>query len=209
MKFLRFAVILVFSVSMILFVNSCQTVRQVANALSNIQKLQFKLESVSGFSLAGIRINTKSSLKDFSITDGLKLTNAFATNSFPAEFILNVSARNPNDGKTTPIQTSATLAGLDWQLYIDGVPTIAGNIASPIEIPGTGQSVNIPLQMRLDLYQFFKSKGYENVVNLALALGGVKSSPSRLKLDAQPTVNTPFGPIVYPGRITIIDKQYN
>jgi len=173
-----------------------------------MQRLQFKLENINSFSLAGIGISNKNSLKDFSLSDGFKLTNAFASNSFPAEFTLNVSARNPNDGTGGSQQVSASLAGLDWQLYIDDVPTISGNISSPLEIPGTGQSTIIPLRMSLDLYKFFQNKGYEGIVNIALALGGVKSSPARLKLDARPTVNTPFGPIVYPGRITIMDKQF-
>jgi hypothetical protein len=41
-----------------------------------------------------------------------------------------------------------------------------------------------------------------------LNIGGIGGSPTRLKLDAQPTVTTPLGPISYPGRLTIIDKEF-
>lgn len=208
MKFLKIFAVIFFSVVLVLGFNSCQTIKQVSNALTNLQRLQFKLENINNFKLAGISLGSKMSLKDFSITDGLKLTNAFATKSFPAEFVLNVNARNPNEGSGGSPQTSATLTSLDWQLYIDDVPTISGNIDSPLEIPGNGQSVNIPLRMNLDLYKFFQNKGYDGIVNLALTLGGVKGSASKVKLDAKPTVSTPFGQIVYPGRITIIDTQF-
>ncbi|MEK7250884.1 MAG: hypothetical protein AAB209_10740, partial [Bacteroidota bacterium] len=60
----------------------------------------------------------------------------------------------------------------------------------------------------LDLMKFFKDKGYESIVNLALALGGANSAPSRLTLRVKPTVQTDFGPISYPNEIDVIDKEF-
>ncbi|HRP03130.1 MAG TPA: hypothetical protein PLE30_10835 [Candidatus Kapabacteria bacterium] len=188
--------------------NSCNTLKDLANAASNISKLQFKLIDVDNFRLAGVDISKKSSVSDISITDALKLTNAFATKSFPAEFVLNVAAKNPNDGTNGSKKSDATISSLDYRLLIDDVPTITGDISAPIGIPGNGQSVEIPLKMGLDLYQFFGNKGYESIANLALAIGGVSGTPARLKLDMKPTVKTSFGPISYPSRLTIIDKEW-
>lgn len=187
---------------------SCSSLSKITQTLTNLQRLQFKLEDVNGFHLSGINLSNKNQLSDFSLSDGLKLTQSFQSKNFPARFILNVAALNPNDGSGGSKQSSATLTSFDWQLYIDDVPTISGNIAKPIEIPGTGQSTMIPLAMELDLYKFFGPKGYDGLINLALALGGVKGSAARIKLDAKPTVSSPFGPITYPGRITIIDKNF-
>jgi len=192
----------------VIIIQSCGTIKQISQTLADLKRLQFKLENVNGFKVAGINVTNKKSINDFSMMDGLKLTQAFATKKFPAEFVLNVAAKNPNDGKSSPRQTNATLTSLDWDMYIDDVKTINGNIASPVEIPGTGQSTIIPLAMGLDLYDFFGRQGYDKVINLALNIGGVGGSPSRLKLDAQPTVTTPLGPISYPGRLTIIDKEF-
>lgn len=209
MKFSKLFFTIILSLSLILLANSCQTVKQVADTLANLKKIQFKVENVSNLSLMGIGLSSKGSIKDFSLTDGLKLTKAFSSNSFPTEFTVNVSALNPNSGVSGTQKIAATLAGLDWRLYIDDVPTISGDIASPITIPGSGQAVNIPLKMSLDLYKFFSSKGYDGILNLALALGGMQANPARIKLDAQPSISTPFGPITYPNRITIINKQYS
>ena len=195
-------------VSMFIF-TSCTTIKNITQSLTNLKRLQFKLENVNGFNLAGINLSNKSSVSDFSITDGLKLGQAFASKSFPARFVLNVAANNPNDGTGGSKKTGATLTSFDWQLYIDDVPTIRGIINKAIEIPGTGQSTIIPVAIDIDLYKFFQEKGYDSILNLALALGGVNGSAARLKLDAKPTVQTSFGAIQYPGRITIIDKKFS
>ncbi len=181
----------------------------IMNALNNVQRLQFKLENVANFKVAGIAIANKSTLTDFSIMDGLSLTRAVAGKKLPAEFTINIAAVNPNDGKGGSPARSATLSSLDFRLLIDDVQTIKGDITSPLDIPGTGQSTIIPVTVSLDLYEYFGNKGYDGLVNLALALGGAKGSASHIKLDARPTVSTVLGPVAYPGRITIIDKQYS
>jgi hypothetical protein len=181
----------------------------IMNALNNVQRLQFKLENVANFKVAGIAIANKSTLTDFSIMDGLSLTRAVAGKKLPAEFTINIAAVNPNDGKGGSPARSATLSSLDFRLLIDDVQTIKGDITSPLDIPGTGQSTIIPVTVSLDLYEYFGNKGYDGLVNLALALGGAKGSASHIKLDARPTVSTVLGQVAYPGRITIIDKQYS
>lgn len=189
-----------------LILQSCPA---VTNALANLQRLQFKLDGLSNFRLAGISLAGKSSITDFSAFDALTLTRAFGSDKLPAEFILNIAAINPNDGKNGARQSSALLQGLDWRLLIDDKQTISGDIDAPVEIPGTGQTAIIPVRISLDMYQFFGTKGYKDVINLALALGGARGSTARLKLDARPTISTPIGPLTYPNRITIIDKQFS
>ena len=208
MKLLKLTILLSSVAAVLIIIQSCSQIQRITQQLENLKRLQFKLDNVSGFRLAGIDISNKRSINDVSLMDGLKLTQAFATKSFPADFILNVAAKNPNDGKGGSQQTMATLKSLDWTMYIDDVRTIDGNINHSIDIPGTGQTSNIPLGVSLDLYKFLGSQGYNKVINLAMNLGGVGGSPSRLKLDAQPTVETPMGPITYPGRITIVDKEF-
>ncbi len=187
---------------------SCNIIKQVSQTISNLQKLEYKIENVTNFRVANINVQNISSLKDFSITDGLKLANAYATKSFPADFVLNLNAKNPNTGSNNTTATSATIAKLDYRLILDEKPTISGDISSPITVPGTGQSINIPLNMNLDLYKFFGDRGYESVINLALSLGGLNANPTKVKLDIKPTVNTSIGPISYPNRITVIDKEW-
>ena len=184
---------------------SCSALRGVGEAITNLSRCSFKVESVSNFSLAGISLGNKSS---YSIADGLTLAASFARNEFPASFTLNVAAVNPNDGTGGTPSSAATLTRFAWTLLIDNTETIRGDIAEPFTIPGTGQQSIIPLTMSLDLFQFFRNRGYESIINLALALGGVNRTTSSITLRARPTIDTRFGPINYPEEITIVDREF-
>jgi hypothetical protein len=194
--------------SALLFLPGCATLDEVFNAMSNVQRLKFKVSGVSGFAVAGIDISQKQKPADLTVMDGINLMTSYSRKKLPASFVLNVEALNPNDGTGGSPRTSSTLNSFEWRLLIDDKPTITGNIDRPIEIPGTGQATVIPLQISLDLMEFFKEKGYNDLINLALALGGAKSDIARLTIDAQPRVSTPLGEITYPGRITVISKEY-
>ncbi|MGH2574792.1 MAG: hypothetical protein ACRDFC_03725 [Ignavibacteria bacterium] len=178
------------------------------DAFVNLQRLQFKLGSVNNFKLAGINIGSIRTINDFSIVDGANLIAAFTRGELPASFTLNVLAKNPNDGTGGTRRTAAVLKSLTWRLFLDDKETINGNIPNSIEIPGVGQETTIPVVMSLDLVRFFQNQGYESLINLALALGGVSGSAARITLKATPTVDTFLGPITYPGEISIIDKEF-
>jgi hypothetical protein len=192
----------------VLLLQGCATLGEIARSLTNLQRLKFRLEGIGDFSLAGIGINEKSQLRDFSFTDGIQLLAAFRSKRLPARFLLNVEARNPNDGSGGSTKTISTLTRFDWRLLIDDQPTISGGIDKPLEIPGSGKSTIIPLRLELDLYEFFGNHGYDDLLNLALALGGQRGDISRVALDAQPSVSTPIGDITYPEHITIVSKEF-
>jgi hypothetical protein len=178
------------------------------DAITNLKRLQFKLGSINAFTLANVRLDNKRTINDISILDAANLLAAFTRGELPASFTLNVLAKNPNDGTGGTRNTTAILKSLAWRLFIDNKETINGNIGSNIEIPGVGQTTTIPIVMALDLVKFFKDNGYENILNLALALGGVSGSAARVTLKATPTIDTFLGPITYPGEISIIDREF-
>jgi hypothetical protein len=187
---------------------ACNALKDISKMVTNLQKCQFKLENVNGFKLAGVELGKIKSLKDFNILEGAKLLQTFNKKKVPVSFTLNVAALNPNDGTSGTSKSSVTLKSLDWKLLIDGVQTIAGVVNTPIELPGNNQKTIIPLEMNLDLYEFFGNKGYESLINTALAIGGVNGSASKLTLTGKPTISTPFGAMAYPGEIQIIEKEF-
>lgn len=190
-------------------ISGCASLQQLQDTLLNAKRLQFKLASVTPGTLAGINLALIDSPAKISVLDGLKLANAFRQKSLPVSLTLNVAAKNPNDGTGGSPQKAALLKALAWTLKIDGKETIAGDIPSPIEIPGTGQATVIPLQLSLDLYKFFGDQGYDNLLNLALAVAGQKGSTSRLTLSAVPTVSVAGLDLKYPGQIEIVDKEFS
>jgi hypothetical protein len=175
--------------------------------LQNIQRLKFKLGDIHGFSVAGVNLSNKRSISDFSLSDGVRLAEAFANRNLPTSFTLNVLARNPNDGTGGTVRTTSTLTRFDWNLLINEKPTINGAINQQIVVPGVGQETIIPLSIFLDLYSFFSNLGYDGLLNLGLSLGGVNGSATNVKLRATPYIETPFGPIT-PGEITIVNTEF-
>jgi hypothetical protein len=192
-------------VSLFCIALSCSVFKDVQQAMANLARCTFKVESVSNFALAGVPLGGKASL---GMSDGARILAAFSRNEVPASFTLNIAAVNPNDGTGGTRKSSATLTSFAWTLLIDNTTTVTGNIASPITIPATGEHTIIPLQMNLDLATFFRDRGYDGIVNLALALGGARGSPARITLRATPTISTQWGPITYPGEIEIIDREF-
>jgi hypothetical protein len=186
----------------------CATLGEIARTMTNLKRLQFRLEGIGDPSLAGISLAGKSEITDFSIADGVELLAAFRSRRLPARFLLDVGARNPNDGTGGSARTTSTLTRFDWRLLIDERPTVSGGIERPLEIPGTGQSTTIPLRVEVDLYEFFGHRGYDDLLDLALALGGRNADISRVALDARPSVSTPLGEIAYPERITIVSREF-
>lgn len=186
----------------------CKALKDVTSALTDLKKLQFKLENVNGFRLAGVDVSKASNPKNISTMEMISLGSAFAQKKMPVEFTLNVAARNPNDGSSGGRSTPLYLRKLGWTLLIDDRTTISGVVDKRLEIPASGQSTMIPITIGLDLYQFFGDRGLDDMVNLALAIGGAQGSSSRLKLTAKVSVETPIGLVDYPGDITIVDQQF-
>ncbi|MCX7879012.1 MAG: hypothetical protein N2510_10305 [Ignavibacteria bacterium] len=177
------------------------------DAIVNLQRLQFKLDRVTDMKVAGIGLSNISSISNISVIDAANLLATFNSGKLPISFVLNVLAKNPNDGTGGTKRSSAVIENLAWRLFIDNKETINGN-AGNITVPGVGEATNIPVQINFDLLKFFSDAGYESLINLALALGGKNGSASRITLKAKPTVKTDFGPITYPGEIDIIDREF-
>ncbi len=196
--------LLLLSIALLLTSSSCS----VYETMVNLSRLKFKLGDVNNFTVSGINISNKKSLQDFNALELLNLTQVIASGKLPASFTLNVVAKNPNDGTGGYPKTNATLKEFPWRLEVDNVETIAGNIGSPVSVPGTGEVTNIPLTMNIDLIEFFGNKGLDNLINLALTLGGQQGSSAKLALFATPTVSSPLGDIKYPDELKIVEQSF-
>jgi len=144
---------------------------------------------------------------DFSVTEAAQLLGLYRAGKLPAEFTVEVAVINPNDGVGGRRRLPVTLTQMKWRLSIDRVPTVSGVMAQPIEVPPGGESVIVPLQVQLDLMEFFRQT-YEDVLQLALGIGGAQGGPSRLTLEVEPVLSTPIGTLRYPQPVTVVDKEF-
>ena len=182
---------------------SCATL----NALAGLTRLEFKLQDVGHVTLAGVDVTNKHSANDFSFVDGLNLANAFRTGQFPLTFTLNVAAHNPNPTSSVGFN-AVQLTQFPWRLLLDGKETISGGIGNAVSVPNGGSTQVIPLQVTVDVKQFFADKGYNDVINLATALAG-QGGASHIQLKAQPTIGTQLGSFKYPNEVTIVNTEFH
>ncbi|MAT56804.1 MAG: hypothetical protein K8F60_08510 [Melioribacteraceae bacterium] len=181
----------------------------VLQTVMNVSRLKFKVNNVNEFKVLGISIKDKQKLSDFNPLDIIKLTASVAKGELPVTFTLFVEAENPNDGTGGYPATDITLKSFPAKLYIDDKLTVTGNIGEPVVVPGVGENKLIPINIDMDLMKFFKDKGLESIINLALNLGGQKANTSAIKLITKPVIGTPLGDLEYPDEITVVDQKFN
>jgi hypothetical protein len=145
--------------------------------------------------LAGINIQDKNTLSDFSIMEMARIGSVIAGGTLPLTFDLNMQAKNPNPG-------TAAMNKMDWIMIIDDIEMTRGVLNQRIEIPANMVS-EFPVAMNLDLMKSLNGKSGDALINFALNLAGSGSRPSQIKLKAKPTVMIGTTPIEYPGYITI------
>jgi hypothetical protein len=174
-------------------VGGCATLQQFAA----LRQVAFAIDGVSTGRLAGVDLSRVRAASDIGARDAARLAAALADENLPLEFTVDVRAENPADNQTT-----ARMVKFAWTLLLDDRETISGLVNREIVLP-PGEPQIIPLAMRLNLVEFFDGNASE-LVNLALRFAGVDADAAEVKLRAEPTIETPLGPIQYPAEITIL-----
>jgi len=178
------------------------------------QLLCFRLEGTAQFIVCGIDLDSLDSLTPVQLSGVLA---AWETGQVPVDFTLDVGVRNPNDGITGPLLSLAQIVDFPWDLYVDqssgsGFDTAwvaSGEILDPVDVPGDSETVIVPVAVSFDAVQVLDALGPLGFVDLVLAVGGIDGDTrdedhlGRLLLRAEPSVDTPFGTMEYPGGIWV------
>ncbi|NJD23147.1 MAG: hypothetical protein FIA82_10845 [Melioribacter sp.] len=181
----------------------------VYQTISNVSRLKYKIYSATDYRIAGVAVAEKKSIKDFNSIELLKITSGFINGNLPLTFLLNIEAKNPNDGNGGFARTDLNIASFPWRLFLNEKEIIQGNITEPVFVPGKGESVIIPIKIEFNVAKSFKEKSMDDILLLLLQIGGVHGSTSNLKMVAKPVLGTQFGKLEYPDEITIVDKSFN
>ncbi len=182
--------------ALVLALAGCATLQQVAA----LRDVAFRIDGVTNAHLVGISLGRIGSYRDLTAADAAQLALAVANRDVPLSFDLHVEGTNPAENTVT-----ARLLRLDWTLLIDDAETVSGTLDREILLP-PGKPTDIPVAIRLDLYDFFQ-RDARGLLDLALNLAGQGGAPTRLSLRATPTIQTPIGPIRYPEPITIVSRS--
>lgn len=176
--------------------------------------LCFRIENTEQFAVCGIVLDSLESLTPVQVAG---VISDWEQGDVPVDFVLNIGVRNPNDGIAGPLLSIATIVNLPWDLYMDessdaGFDTAwvaSGVLLDPVEVPGDSETVLIPLSISFDAMQVLESLGPLGFIDLVLAVGGIEGDTrdadhlGRLLLRAEPSVDTPFGTMEYPGGIWV------
>ena len=173
----------------------CATLRQI----TALRRVDFSIARVEDGRLAGVELRRIASYGDLSVVEIGRIALAVTRGDVPLDLRVIVRADNPADNRT-----AATMVRLDWTLLLDDRETIHGVLDTTVTMP-PGETAYIPVPMRVNLRQFFDGPA-RSLVELAAAVAGLSSRPTRVAIRAVPTVNTPIGPITYPNPITIVSR---
>ena len=173
----------------------CNTLQQVAN----LRLVKFALDNASNVRLAGVQMDNVRSYSDLGPLDIARIGAAVLQREAPLEMTLNIGAENPADNPA-----GARVVAFDWTLMLDDKETVSGAFNQEVVI-GAGQRATIPLAIRLDLFEFF-GNNTRQIIDLVGAIAGQEGVSTRVKVVAQPSINTPLGPIRYPQPITIVSR---
>ena len=180
------------ALAVLLLAPGCTTISQLAA----LRQVDFDLGGVQNGLVAGVDLDRVAQSRSLGVTDLARLTAAAATGSVPLRFTLNVDAENPSENAT-----AAQLVQLDWTLFLNDTETVSG-IYNDDRLIQPGATTVLPIAMELDLVRFF-GRNVGDLSNLIVNLAGGGGSPSDIRLEARPTIQTSLGPIRYPGTISI------
>ncbi len=177
-------------------------------ALKNLSKLEFKIDSVSDFEILEIPISGKSGVGDFSPSELLKVVPAFSSGNLPASFTLNVSVKNPNTNDGISDYLKLEIVSLPWEFYFNDKNLLQGNISEPIKFHGNDSKKIIPIKIYVNIFDIVSGGSINEILNSVLNYGGKNPSTAKISLYAKPVIGTILGNISY-DRIKIVDYKFS
>lgn len=182
-------------VVLIVSVQGCQTLKEIAN----LRNVDFALGAVNNLRLAGVDLDGVRSVRDVNAGELVKLTAAFLRKDLPLSFTVDLKAENPADN-----QVAARLTRMDWTLLLDDKETISGALEEE-HVLNPGEPVRIPIAISLELTDHFE-RPIRDLIDIASSIRGDGGQSRNVKLVATPIINTLVGPIRYPHPIEIVNE---
>ena len=164
--------------------------------LVTFTKCEFRYKMLNSVTLAGIDIKSKTTVRDFTVTELAKLTTTALGGTIPVRFRVILEAGNPNTQQ-------ASVSKIEWIAYIDGNEIVSGALNERVTIPPNNGRQDIPLDFEFDLVKVAGSNTARPVAELALALMDIGSHSSKLTIKVKPTVTVGAFDIQYPGYFTV------
>lgn len=152
-----------------------------------VQRLQFKIGSISDFKIAGVSLKDKKSSDDLTDFEESKLSTAIAAKKLPSSFSIKVLVKDPNQGVKN---ISAVLKEFRWWLLIDSIEIASGDYKDEIEIKG---DTVISLKVNFDFDRYFSEPDIKSLTDTVLSIYALKSN---VIIKAAPVIGTNYGTLI-------------
>ncbi len=185
---------LTLSFLLLLMIISCDVTRQTKTAI-NLANCEFRLVSAENINIAGIHVDTYTSVKDLGVADFAMFMGALTQPELPLSLQLNIEVKNPNPAP-------AGINSIEYIIFIDDIQMIQGSYMKPITVlPSSSAIINV--QLNTDLKQALKGKTMDAILNFGFNLAGVGHVPTRFKIKLKPSILVGSTLLSYPGYITV------
>lgn len=185
---------LTLSFLLLLMIISCDVTRQTKTAI-NLANCEFRLVSAENINIAGIPVDTYTSVKDLGVADFAMFMGALTQPELPLSLQLNIEVKNPNPAP-------AGINSIEYIIFIDDIQMIQGSYMKPITVlPSSSAIINV--QLNTDLKQALKGKTMDAILNFGFNLAGVGHVPTRFKIKLKPSILVGSTLLSYPGYITV------
>jgi len=191
---------LLLTVFLITVVSSCQVTRQTKTAI-NLANCDFRIVSAEKIELAGLPVDTYTSVKDLSIADLTMFMGVITQSTLPLSLQLNIEVKNPNP-------EPAGINSLEYIIFIDDIRMIEGSYMKPVTVPPFS-SLIIPVPLNMDLKQALQGKSMDAILNFGFNLAGVGQVPTRFTVKLRPGILIGNTSLSYPGYITVKTEYVN
>ena len=181
----------IIALAAIFIMPSCSTLTQMASLL----KCQFDLQNVTQPKLAGISLTNVQDATNLDALSLARVATSLLTGSLPLSATVNLGVTNPN-------QTQASLAGLEWALFFEGVSMLTGATQQQIAIAPNGGKATVPFTVETDLAQLFKKENRDQMLRFADGLLHLGEKNSTVTLKVNPAVSV-GGQVIRTGFIPI------
>ena len=168
----------------------------------------FRVENTTEFAICGVDVSELGSL---SVPQIATVFGYWVQGECPMDFNLGLGIQNPNIGSSGLPKIQITLTSLDYDVFMDTIEGVEedtvqvaqGLFTGAFGIGDEGEIAVLSLGTSFDGFQVLGLLGWEGIIDLALAVGGIEGDLrdedhlGRLQMFMVPTIDTPLGDMTW------------
>lgn len=174
-------------------------VNKQAQQIKALEKCEYKLNGASQISVAGTDVSKMLEGKNINSLSFPGIALGLLRKDIPLKAKLNLEITNPSN-------ELAAINNFDYLVLINKQEIFSGSVDQQVNV-AAGQTVQIPVQLNANIYQFLtNSKILDDVTSFISGATNGSEQKGLVTLKIKPTIQIGGNLVKYPGYITI-DKE--